>query len=114
MRVPDVFADTVCFLAAEKHEEGRVRHIFGGTAFFVGVPAVSVKDEWHLYLVTAKHCITEAGKFTGPLRVRVNVAGKSELVEATDWIFHEDEAVDLAVTAFDYEGEMEHSFIPAD
>lgn len=114
MRVPDVFANTVCFLAVEKHEQGVVRHIFGGTAFFVGVPASAVKDYTHLYLVTAKHCVTEAGRYPGVLRARLNVGGGSELVEATDWVYHEDEAVDLAITAFDYEGDMEHSYIPAD
>lgn len=114
MRIPETFTRAVCFLAVESIESDNVKRVYGGTAFFVGVPSVAVKDEWHLFLVTAKHCIVEAGKRPGKLCARLNVAGGAELVDATDWLQHDDPAVDLAITAFDYEGEVEHSFIPID
>jgi len=101
MRVPIWVKDFVCFLCVEKQEGG---YKYGGTAFFVSIPSELNPEDLNFrtdYLVTAKHCVEKA-KNHGKLFVRVNTLnGPAKVVEITsEWLYCEDEAVDIAVTRF--------------
>ena len=60
-------------------------------------------DSGHIYLVTAKHCV-EGAKNEGSLYVRLNTrAGGVRHIKIMDeWLYPEDEAVDVAVLPIDF------------
>lgn len=79
--------------------EGPHKSVPQGTCFFVSPP--SAANEEGLYLVTAKHVYDDLTETTDPL-VRVNKTGGGSTsiplkLGEDEWLFHEDEGVDLAV-----------------
>lgn len=99
MRVPDGMKECVCFLCVQNAHGG---YAYGGTAFFVSVPSEFDDQSYSTdYLVTAKHCVTRAQSH-GPIFVRMNtrLEGGQFLQVKTEWIFSDDEGVDLAITRF--------------
>jgi hypothetical protein len=96
VRFPGGVTNSIVFLGARANGEA-VR--YGGTAFLVGIPASGSVNLHHSYLVTAAHSVRAAGQKGLPLCIRYNTTdGKAIVVEAgTNWLFHDDAAVDLAV-----------------
>jgi hypothetical protein len=98
VRVPDGMKNCVCFLCVKKHD-GSYR--YGGTAFFVSVPSGADANNSINYIVTAKHCVKQAEN-EGGLFYRLNKYRQGVMFEkiTTEWIFSEDEGVDVAITRF--------------
>ncbi len=92
MRIPDDVSDCVAFLCVKK---GDGSYRYGGTAFLIIIHTV---ESPYSYFVTAKHCI-EKGKQEGTLYLRLNTRdGNCEFVKVdTDWIYPDDDAIDVAV-----------------
>src|SRR2546422_924787 len=113
MRLPEEFRSFVSFLGTWDTSR-QLR--YPATPFFVGFPIPTPKPLYHPYLVTAAHSIRRAQQTASPLFVRFNVAqGNSIVLEmTTDWIFHDDEAVDLAVLPFDPPETYEVGLIPTE
>jgi hypothetical protein len=67
------------------------------------VPVRGRKEWYHTYLVTAAHSIRSVQEKAGSLYVRFNTNdGGSAVVETTtDWVFPDDEAVDLALLPYE-------------
>lgn len=108
---------SVCFLSTKIEKGDTHQFRFGGTGFFIAVPSEGFESVAHHYLVTAKHCIEgakyeiEKSGFKGDLVVRVNffpeavdfiTHGVAESLEVPthDWIYSEDDAVDIAIRPF--------------
>ncbi|MGI8923929.1 MAG: hypothetical protein ACR2HJ_07820 [Fimbriimonadales bacterium] len=70
----------------------------GGTGFFVAMSGEKV-DGHFSYLVTARHNIVKATEHGGGLYISINlVSGARAYVKVTgDWIFHENDADDVAI-----------------
>src|ERR1700735_4014960 len=87
MKVPQNVTECVCFLCVRPRDH----YLFGGTAFFMSVPALESPELSFIYLVTAKHCIEAAQRQGQILHVRVNTkGGKSEYLQINDdWILSE-------------------------
>src|SRR5436309_1832508 len=102
MRVPDEIKNCVCFLCVEVREQRQPVLRYGGTGFFVRVPAESVEGADHVYVVTAKHCVEKATEH-GSLYLRINDrSGGAALVKADEeWLYPTDQAGDVAVLPFD-------------
>jgi hypothetical protein len=100
MRVRDNLKQCVCFLCVQKQKHGRNIMEYGGTAFVVGVKSEVKPDSSYIYVVTAKHCV-EAAKNSGDLFLRLNtLEGGVELIKIqSEWIYAENEAIDVAVLA---------------
>jgi hypothetical protein len=100
MRVNDNLKRCVCFLCVQKQKDGQNILEYGGTAFFVGVKSEVQPDSSYIYVVTAKHCV-EAAKNSGDLFLRLNTLnGGVELIKVqSEWIYAENEAIDVAVLA---------------
>lgn len=99
MRIPDWYRKSTFFLCVE--DKGRMRYV--GTAFFVE------REERHGELVyrwsciaTAKHSVNKALDRYGMLFARVNtIDGRGETFELrNDWIYPDDEGVDIAVLPY--------------
>lgn len=108
---------SVCFLSTKIEKEDSQKYRFGGTGFFIAVPSENYESVAHHYLVTARHCI-EGAKYEiensgvgGDLVVRVNffpekvdfiTKGVAESLEVPtyDWIYPDDDAVDIAIRPF--------------
>jgi hypothetical protein len=113
MRLPNEFRNSVVFLGtAERYGEVRYR----GTAFLVGVPVPGLKNLYHTYLATAGHSIKRAQNTASRLFVRWNTNdGESVVVETTtDWFFHDDEAVDLALLDVEVPNTREIGLVPVE
>jgi hypothetical protein len=101
MRVPEIVRKNVVFLA-RVIQNGSIESLhFAGTGFFVNVPA-SAPDQWHVYLVTAKHVVEQLA--LGDWLMRVNVEGGTfrDIRGTKDhkWWFHPTECdkTDVAIT----------------
>lgn len=95
--LPPDMTDCVVFLSVERNGQW----LYGGTAFFLGVPSETT-ERYYVYLITAKHNVIKASQ-SGHLHVRVNKRdGGSDPVPigSSDWTFHENEASDVAVIPF--------------
>lgn len=66
MRVSDEIKNAVCFLCVM---EGK-KYTPVATAFFLSMPSISVPDEFHFYLVTAKHNLDEFQKLDRSIKRR--------------------------------------------
>lgn len=100
MRVNDLLPYSCVYLCV-KEASGKV--IPAGTAFVLSVAAETNPEVHHGYLVTAAHCIREAQRRYGALFMRVNQHpdDSAALIELNAaWVFHEDEANDVAVLHF--------------
>ena len=76
MRIPDSLLRSVVFLCVETQGELK----FGGTAFLYGHPRERFPDEHFVYLVTARHNVENAERFSD-LYLRANLkAGGAEIV----------------------------------
>src|SRR6476646_359669 len=122
MRIPDHWLNSVFFLAVGRvGSDGATRLTYAGTGFYV-----RVANEWdpnlhRLYFATARHCIEQSQLVPGELQVRVNTEDGGALateISKSDWTFHRDESIDLAVLAPRFEPtadrRLEHTFIEAD
>jgi hypothetical protein len=101
MQIPNELRKCVAFFVY--HSEKRGRQVADGTVFFVSMWGEVETEAVFTYAVTARHCITELAPF-GDIRIRVNLrAGGTKRIEipVSDWIFHPDEKVDVAITPFD-------------
>jgi hypothetical protein len=103
MRLPDETKDCVCFLCVEQISAGPERFRYIGTAFFVWVPSEAPVEGGYIYLVTAKHCV-ERATHEGALYVRLNtrVGGVRHIQLTGEWLYPEEEAVDVAVLPIDF------------
>jgi len=102
MRVPDELRESVCFICVRKSDsKGTQQYHVGGTGFFVSMLNEFNADLSHVYLVTARHCVERASTH-GDLYLRLNLRhGNSTLVQVnTEWVFAENDAVDVAVLPF--------------
>lgn len=98
MRIPDDYKNCVFFLCSEDYTSGTKRMRYGGTGFFISVASEQYPNDDYIYMVTAKHNIIEANKI-GDIYARINKANGSAIVKITsEWIFPEDEGVDIAIT----------------
>jgi hypothetical protein len=97
VRVGDDYLNTVVFLCIEEQmDDGVFRPVPKATAFFVLVPE---RGAHYFYVVTARHCIEEAGR--DPIFIRVNRAdeGYEDIPSnRTDWYIHD--AADVAAIPF--------------
>lgn len=107
MRVSEWIPKSVVFLGM-RTVKNRVDHLkLGGTGFVVSVPweRPTSRDERHLYLVTARHCVLALRKREHEVRVNAtDGTWKSSAVPPnTKWWFHptEENCVDIAVRPFD-------------
>jgi hypothetical protein len=101
MDIPDDIKNCVCFICG-KNQDGSYH--YGGTGFFVSVRSEQHQDQNYAYLVTAKHNIEKAkAERYYDLYLRLNTTrGDADFIQVTDeWLYHEDEAVDVAVLPFD-------------
>jgi len=107
MRISDDVLKSVCFLCVKARARRAPLHFFG-TAFLVSVLSeVSPADLCYVYLVTARHNITEAralirreaSKYHPELFLRINtIKGKAQIVALPEeWYFPVDPAIDVAV-----------------
>ena len=96
MRLPDDILRAVAFVGVRLGNEV----VYGGTAFLTSVPFEKAPDRCVIYLVTARHVVTELQQH-GDLCVRFNhKTGDARLYSIPGkWSFHRDEAVDLAAVA---------------
>jgi hypothetical protein len=98
-KIPDEILKTVTFIYVSADGKTAAPN---GTGFFVGVK-IENKDAFAVYLVTAKHVLTDAnGKYFDEVGVRLNtLAGKSELLRlplgANVFTHPSEEDVDIAV-----------------
>jgi hypothetical protein len=115
MRLPDTIALNPVFLGVR--HEGRER--IAGTGFFFTIRSEPDPNTNFGYLVTARHCVEQAQRL-GPMFVRINrrtpgppirglphaeviarVADAEVIdLDGAQWIFHDDEANDVAVLPF--------------
>lgn len=103
MRVPDEVTHSVVFLWARTNRDEAK---FGGTGFIVATPGVIPNGAGqffaHHYLVTAKHnidlALTDQGNLWARFNARVGGSVSAEVTNA-DWLYPEDDAVDVAVLA---------------
>jgi hypothetical protein len=97
VRIGDDYLNTVTFLCVEEQlDDGVFRPVPRATAFLVLVTEAGLN---YYYVVTARHCIEEAGR--DPLYVRVNRAdeGYEDIPSnRADWYTHD--AADVAATPF--------------
>jgi hypothetical protein len=114
MRIPDLVRRCVCFLCTESTvaNEQKLLH-FGGTAFLISLPSERAGFDF-IYLVTAKHCITEAGNRT--LKARFNLkSGGSIVVDLNGvWFKHPDPSIDIAVMQMSPPDGIEVGYLPWD
>src|SRR5262245_52337635 len=98
MRVPDEVLKCVCFLCVKEIQNGVERMRYGGTGFFVSVPAPRNEGMVFKYLVTAKHVVERAETYGG-LHVRVNTldGGATTIPVNEPWV-HGHGGCDVAVT----------------
>ncbi|MFZ2490204.1 MAG: hypothetical protein WA208_01840 [Thermoanaerobaculia bacterium] len=82
----------------------------------VGVGVTGQKGDYHPYLATAAHNVRRAQDSASPLLIRYNTTDGGSVVEetTTNWYFHPDPAVDLAVLPFDPPASYEVGLIPAE
>src|SRR5581483_6798926 len=101
MRVPDQIKDCIFFLCVETDSYGNKVFQYGGTGWLVGVLSESNRDNYPC-IVTAKHNVERAKNF-GDIHIRLNtVDGAADSIQVTgEWIYHENETVDIAVMRFD-------------
>ena len=97
MVLNDQLRKCIVFIAARKEN----RHVVGGTAFLVLHP-VEDSTLYELYVVSARHCITDCMARSADLSInlRLNMADggyKYLKTKETDWIYHPDSRVDVAV-----------------
>jgi hypothetical protein len=101
MRIPDDWMECVCFLCTR---QSNGQYHYGGTAFFISVPAEHNPNlEFH-YIVTAKHCIEHARQSGSSIFLRLNQPEKAIFVEERDcirdtWIYSDQ--ADVAVSRFE-------------
>jgi hypothetical protein len=110
MRVSDGVVRSVCFVSYYDRRAGGVMP--GGTGFLVSWSGSGWPE---FYVVTARHCVSEARKGDGHVYITVNRkrGGIRDLRIANDkWSFLGDEGIDLAVAPFDSEDDDAVSFIP--
>lgn len=105
MQVQDDIRKCTAFIGFADNQDREIAMRVVGTGFFVDYEDFG-------YLVTARHIATFAARFAtrpaghGSFLIRVNHKdGASTNIEATDtqWIFHPDESVEVAVAPFDKE-----------
>jgi hypothetical protein len=115
MNLPGNIQNCVCFLCG-KNRDGSYK--YGGTGFFVAVPSERSPDRAYAYLITAKHNLENA-KAEGYYNIylRINTTdGNADFISVaeTEWVYHEDEAIDVAVLPlrFDVPEHWEFTFLP--
>lgn len=96
MFVNDNLRRCVVFVGAKRREDFQI----GGTAFITVMP-IEESDGYRLYLVTAKHVVTEAAarSIDGCAYIRANTkdgASEWQRIDASTWEFHLDDRVDAA------------------
>ncbi len=102
MRVPDAILSSAIFLCVKK--DGVLTP--AATGFVLVIESDAPRDNWHSYIVTARHNIERAARH-GSLYVRVNQfvppgvpAQAAEIELRSAWEYHEDDVSDVAVTPF--------------
>ncbi|MDT7542788.1 MAG: hypothetical protein QOE33_2692 [Acidobacteriota bacterium] len=110
MRVPDNLKNIICYLAVRLADGESFKYQSRGTGFFIAIPGETDSRLFHVYLITARHCI-EKVKEHGDLYVRLNFDprltdfvkfGDADFlpVPLDDWIFPDDGAIDIAARPF--------------
>ncbi|HLK60047.1 MAG TPA: hypothetical protein VKU00_26035 [Chthonomonadaceae bacterium] len=115
MRVPEPIRDCACFLCTQRRDNGNPIYEYRGTAFFVSMPSDEMAGVEHLYLITAKHNIEKA-KEKGDLFVRLNkTSGGVEFIKvASEWVYPDNDASDVAILAADFGEEYDFSYLPSE
>jgi len=117
MRIPDEVRKCVVYLGIESGPGTPPQNIkYGGTGFFVGVPAKKVHEASFMFLVTAKHVADALG--SGAFWVRANLKnGKSmnlRCVENQKWFLHPtDKAADVALIPIALDQTFDFSVLPS-
>ncbi len=93
-RIDDRLLNSVVYLYSSE-KSANAGEKLGGSGFIAGVPSIKYQDKLYIYAVTNAHVI-EGGFIT--LRFN-NTDGQFTVIttKSTDWEYHEDEGVDLAV-----------------
>lgn len=113
MRLPDDFRNCVSFLGTRLPDGGVS---YRGTVFVIGYPVPDRRNYYHTYLATAAHNIRYARSSGTGLVIRYNTTdgGSVEVDTTTDWYYHPDESVDLAVVPFDPPEKYQTGLIPVE
>lgn len=120
--IPNQVKSTVAFIFI-KDTTGNLNP--NGTGFFVGVENPKIKDNYSIYLVTAKHVLLDANKkFLKEITVRLNTKDSSSIIltsKTTDSgkykniFIHQDSTVDIAVIPVNIdENIIDYKFLPED
>lgn len=113
MTIPKEVQECVCYLSVKVSSGGVERFRHGGTCFFVGIKSEAMPDTCYPYLVTAKHCVERAKNY-GDLYLRVNKKeGGFDFIQVnSDWVYSENEGVDIAVTELVPSDEFQIRILP--
>ncbi len=100
MRLPDDILECVAFLALQQDGDEASQRQLVGTGFFLSVPG-SLPGVNYIYLITAKHCVSEALEL-GELYVRLNTrdGGLGFVKLEGKWLYSDIPGCDLAVLPF--------------
>jgi hypothetical protein len=75
------------------------------TGFLMRPPSIAIGES--VYFVTAKHCVQDCNPFW--IRLNAEKGSQLMLIEEPDWVFHDDQTVDVAVMEFPLIGKGRHS-----
>jgi hypothetical protein len=115
MRVPDNILKSVGFVTEHtEYEIGKDSYDPEGTGFFVVVPSKVIPSNGFHYFVTAKHVFTPLIERRLALTVNKKGGGITRLQIGNLWYVHEDESVDIAITPFNINSEMDIVSTPID
>lgn len=117
MQVPPEILDCVAFVGCKSKKSLD----FGGTCFFTAVPATVNTNIFTVYVVTAKHCISEIDlrSTDGLVHLRINHKNGSSVnaaVPIRDWVFHptSPDTIDVAVLPLQWSEEFQHTIFPVE
>lgn len=115
MRVPEEVRKCVVFVGLPATtSDGQPGLKLKGTAFLVAVPSESRKEEFYVYLVTAKHVAIKLEGKNFAARVNMKDGSSKRLRgDETRWWYHPtDQLVDVAITPWIPPPEVEFKLIP--
>lgn len=106
MRVPDEWLSSVFFLALDTSRDGIAQTHYLGTGFYFWLENEYDATLSRLYLVTARHVIAAVQNSPAPMYARLNTEDHSSIMAELkkEWVFHEDDTVDIAVHGVQFTG----------
>lgn len=113
MRVPDEVLKSVVFIGSTVRHGGTEEFVYGGTGFLLGRASEHVEGLNFIYLVTARHVITD---LEGDCWIRTNLTDGTAIRQDAShvrWIRHpSNPLIDVAVAPFYLEKREDHIVIP--